>query len=293
MSEELQELIRVVDKKVDLLEIEIAKTKDELDLEKRKTAFLMNELEGVGQFFTKFSEYRKTKDYEEPFVKPEPLVSVLIPTYNRQELLFDRCLPSVMGQSYQNIEIVIVGDKCTDDTFKVLEEMKHPKIKYLNLPVRGPYPKEGRERWSIAGFHSASKCIELAEGHFLTNIDDDDEMLPGRIEKLIKTAQEKRADLVFHPFLAEVEKDCWVTLGEAGEYIAGQVTTGSVLFHRYFKDLQTSFDCYRFLEPGDWNRLRKFTHVGAKVVFHDEILMKHYREGGANRHEFQPDELFI
>src|SRR5689334_16475836 len=42
----------------------------------------------------------------------DPLVSVIIPTYNRVELLMTRALPSVMAQTYKNVEIVVVFHGC-------------------------------------------------------------------------------------------------------------------------------------------------------------------------------------
>src|SRR5262249_1151961 len=45
----------------------------------------------------------------------EPLVSVCVATYNRAGLLTERCLPSVLGQTYRRFELIVVGDGCTDE----------------------------------------------------------------------------------------------------------------------------------------------------------------------------------
>jgi cellulose synthase/poly-beta-1,6-N-acetylglucosamine synthase-like glycosyltransferase len=72
----------------------------------------------------------------------EPLVSVLIPTYNRRKLLTERSLPSVLKQTYQNLEIIIIGDHCTDDTWEKMEEFNDKRIKFYNLPERREYPDD-------------------------------------------------------------------------------------------------------------------------------------------------------
>ena len=52
----------------------------------------------------------------------EPLISVLMPTYNRAELLRERSVASVLRQTYSRFEIVIVGDACTDHTESLLRD---------------------------------------------------------------------------------------------------------------------------------------------------------------------------
>src|SRR5437867_1805781 len=53
----------------------------------------------------------------------EPLVSVLIPTFDRADLLVERALASVLRQTYRRFEVVIVGDACTDHTRTSLERL--------------------------------------------------------------------------------------------------------------------------------------------------------------------------
>ena len=65
-------------------------------------------------------------------VKMDKLVSVNITTYNREKLL-PRCLESVLSQSYEKIEIIIVDDCSSDNTSRVIEEYqkKDCRIKYI------------------------------------------------------------------------------------------------------------------------------------------------------------------
>ena len=56
-----------------------------------------------------------------------PLISVCIPTFNRAKILMERAVDSVFSQSYQNFELIIIGDNCTDDTSKY----------YLKLKIEG------------------------------------------------------------------------------------------------------------------------------------------------------------
>src|SRR5208283_840034 len=88
----------------------------------------------------------------------EPLVSVIIPTYNRSRLLIERAIPSVLAQSYKNFELIVVGDHCTDDTEQLVKKLDDNRVKFVNLPVGGKYPKKGYNRWLVAG------CIPRNKG---------------------------------------------------------------------------------------------------------------------------------
>lgn len=66
----------------------------------------------------------------------EPLISVIIPTYNRSKLLTERAIPSVLAQSYKNFELIVVGDHCTDDTEQCFKKIDDSRVKFVNLPIR-------------------------------------------------------------------------------------------------------------------------------------------------------------
>ena len=92
----------------------------------------------------------------------EPLISVTIATYNRGRLLVERTLPSVLCQTYQNFEIVVVGDHCADDTSRLIAEIKDPRIRFHNLPERPWYPDDKKERWRIAGVEAITPAHDIS-----------------------------------------------------------------------------------------------------------------------------------
>ncbi|MDQ1214956.1 glycosyltransferase [Pantoea anthophila] len=104
-----------------------------------------------------------------------PLVSVYVPTYNRIELL-KRALTSVLSQSYQNIEVIVVDDNSSDGTQEFLTEMakQDDRVK--------PILKEQNSGACI----SRNMAIESAQGEFITGLDDDDYFLPGRITYFVE-----------------------------------------------------------------------------------------------------------
>ena len=82
----------------------------------------------------KLIELRNSSNYQKPFKAKEPLVSIRVATYNRAKILTERTIPSFLNQTYKNIEVVIVGDHCPDDTVERIKKIKDKRVKFYNLP---------------------------------------------------------------------------------------------------------------------------------------------------------------
>ena len=101
-----------------------------------------------------------------------PLVSVVIPAYNA-ELYIDEAIRSVQGQTYDNIEIIIVDDGSTDKTAKCVSPHV-PAVQYIYQNNSGGYP--GRAR---------NTGISHASGMYICFLDADDVMQTNRVEKQV------------------------------------------------------------------------------------------------------------
>lgn len=102
------------------------------------------------------------------------LVSIYLPTRNRRALL-ERCIDSIRNQSYRDIEILIVDDASDDDTPSALDRLStvDERLRVFRQATPGGAPA------------ARNVAIRHARGRYLTGIDDDDVMLPQRIESLI------------------------------------------------------------------------------------------------------------
>jgi len=224
-----------------------------------------------------FQRQRETAEYQAVFDRPEPLVSILIATYNRAALLRDRSLRSCLNQTYQNIEIIVVGDACTDETAEMMAQVSDPRVRWVNLKERGSYPDDPRLRWMVAGTAPVNHALSMARGDFITHLDDDDEHPPQRVEVLLRDLKETRSDLVYHAFRFEMPDGSWRVNG-ARSFRYVSATTSSIFYHRHFAGLHWDPEAYRYREPGDWNRLRKIRFMGARIMRDPRILLSHYRE---------------
>jgi glycosyltransferase involved in cell wall biosynthesis len=110
----------------------------------------------------------------------EPLVSVLIPTYNRPRYLIMGLL-SVLRQTYANWELVICDDSTNDETEAAVRPYAaaDSRIRYVRNPTRLGWPRNGH------------RCLELARGEFVNFLMDDDLFLDGKLAVMVKAFQER------------------------------------------------------------------------------------------------------
>ena len=99
-----------------------------------------------------------------------PTVSVIIPTYNRAHLV-GRAIRSVLNQTYQDFEIIVVDDGSTDNTEEVVKSFNDPRIRYI------------RHEKNRGGSAARNTGIRAARGEYIAFLDSDDEWLPEKLAK--------------------------------------------------------------------------------------------------------------
>src|SRR3954447_21534177 len=70
---------------------------------------------------------RRAESYELAFTEPEPLISVVIATYDHHQLLAERALPSVLAQTYERLEVVVIGDAAPAEAEAVVRSAGDPR----------------------------------------------------------------------------------------------------------------------------------------------------------------------
>ncbi len=107
-------------------------------------------------------------------VRQHPAISVIMPTYNRAELL-PRAINSILWQTYKDFEFIIVDDGSTDDTARLLKEYadKDKRIRILR----------NEKNKGIA--YSRQRGLDAARGKYIAVMDSDDWSVPERLQKQI------------------------------------------------------------------------------------------------------------
>ena len=105
----------------------------------------------------------------------QPLISVLIPVYNVEDFVKE-AIQSILSQTYKNIEIIVVDDCSTDNTYKIVHDLSRldQRIKLYRNPINSKIVK------------TLNFALTKAKGEFVARMDGDDISAPERLEKQLK-----------------------------------------------------------------------------------------------------------
>jgi len=118
--------------------------------------------------------------------RSSPLVSIVIPTYNRFGLLRE-CIESALAQKYANFEVIVVDDGSTDETPQLCQSFGS-RIRYFRKPNGG-------------AASALNYGIRQMEGRWFKWLSSDDLLEPNALDALVRAAEEGRAEVAYGDFL--------------------------------------------------------------------------------------------
>jgi len=201
-------------------------------------------------------------------------VSTIIPTRNRPEPL-ERAIRSVLAQSFQDFEIIVVIDGPDEKTNPAALEAIDPRIRVLSLPQ------------NVGLAEARNEGIRAAWGKWIALLDDDDEWLPAKLQMQVAKAIELGGDYVFVP-CRFIEKTLTLervmpavlptSASRFSEYI--YCDGGYLQPSMYFMSRRLAFEVpftkgLRHVEDSDW-LLRMARHRSVKVGAVAEPLSIYY-----------------
>jgi Glycosyltransferases involved in cell wall biogenesis len=108
-----------------------------------------------------------------------PLVSIITPTYNHEKFI-GTCIESVLGQTYQNWEMIIIDDGSTDNTGNIISKYQDNRIKYIK--------QENIGIWRLK--ETYNKALNLSKGDLISILEGDDYWPSYKLEKQVKIFKE-------------------------------------------------------------------------------------------------------
>ncbi len=229
-------------------------------------------------------DLRASDSYQDAWDEPNPLVSVRIASYQNTETLINRAVASVLRQTHQNFEIIIVNDGPNEQTREALQLINDPRIRYEEFPVRSRYPEDPHLRWMVAGSPGMNRAAELAVGKWIAPLDDDDEFSDDHIEKLLRVARSNKAEFTY----GAIEQHRVGTAGTSRIFSdppsAGQISLQAALYHAGIRFIEYDTESWRVDEPGDWNLVRRMMEADVRMAATEDYVtrvhMTHFSEKG-------------
>lgn len=146
----------------------------------------------------------------------KPLVSIIMPVFNAGTYIRES-IQSILSQTFQDIELVIVDDCSQDETWSIIQEMslKDERCRCFRL-----------DRNSGSAKYPRDYAAKMSVGNFVCWIDADDRVVDDYLERLVKRQQETQADIVCSKMLAFAPNDNIVYTLPRDNFNYGQVLDG-------------------------------------------------------------------
>lgn len=218
---------------------------------------------------------RASDEYALAWDEDEPLVSIIITTYNNWALLRERALPSVLAQNYERFECIVIGDAAPPEAAAAVASFGDPRLRYVNLPYRGPYPPERSDAWLVSGTTPFNTGLALAEGRWTGSVSDDDSLMPGYIESLLRLARAERAEVAYGLIHQCEPGSEGRLLGTFPPQVAQWGIQGSLL-HGGLRYLPLQPTDWLFGVPNDWSLAERMLRIGVRFAMLREVVADYY-----------------
>lgn len=197
-------------------------------------------------------------------------LSVIVPTFNSEQYV-DRCLESILNQTYSNFELIVVDDHSTDSTLSVLEMYKRKDYRV----------KVFEKEQNMGSGHSRNLGISLAEGDVVTFIDSDDYLNDLKFfDDCLAIFKENKTDCLITPYLREKNGAITKDLIHCGRKISPDSAVNLYLARKF----RTHASCGKFFNKSLLQH-SKYVEIGYSqdVMFMAESLSNSKNVCAVNR----------
>ncbi len=218
---------------------------------------------------------RAHPEYETPWQQKRPLVTVTVATRDRAELLSTRSLPSILAQTYTELEVIVVGDHADDATAEAVAAIGDQRLVYRNLTQKIRFTDDPWRHWLVGCTMARNEAMRIATGQWVMCFDDDDFMRPDCVERLLAFAREQRLEAAygrtqFHG--ADYSSDPVGTFPPQ----LGKFTWAAAMYHGGLRFFERELYAADLTLPGDWFLARRMLRAGVRFGMTDAVLADIY-----------------
>lgn len=258
------------------LDVRIEKQFNELDARSRNlleaVALIYDDDQGTRR---RLHALRAGPGYEPAFDDPDPLVSVVVPTWNRVNTLIERAIPSALNQTHTNIEVVVVGDASPPAVADAVAALGDSRVRFHNLTIRGPYDEDPFRAWLTGGTPGINAGMALARGLWITVLGDDDALVPKHVERLLSHAREGRLKFVYGRIRQNMPDGNLSILGGFPPR-PGQIGLQAALFHAGLRLFEVELGHALFGTPVDWGMVHRMMRTGVRMGMIDAVTADYW-----------------
>ena len=218
------------------------------------------------------ADARNDPEYKLAYEEPEPLVTVILPTYQRPELLHSRSLAAVLAQTHAKLEVLVIGDGPDAAAERVVGGLGDERVRWTHTSQRYVYP-EPRRHWLAASTLTRNEGYRLAGGRWLFDFDDDDSLPPDAIELLLEAARTRYAETVQGVILEHAEDG---STSEIRGVLPSQLPLKGALVHSHLRFFEREHIASALAEPGDWFRGERMLRAGVRIELLDRVTYDYY-----------------
>jgi Glycosyl transferase family 2 len=220
-------------------------------------------------------EARGDPEYNLPFTERRPLVSVAIPTHDRIELLTARSLPSILNQSHENLDVIVVGDDAPPEVEEAVLAIGDPRVTYRNLTQRLPLPGDPLRRWYVQSVMARNEGFRVARGLWDLSFDDDDYLHPDAIERLLAYARDLQVEVAYGRFRPVMRDGVRPEVGVFPPTY-GEFGWQGALRHRCLRFFERELVAAAFNTPNDVFCFEAMLRAGVRFAMLPEVIWDYH-----------------
>jgi len=199
-----------------------------------------------------------------------PLISVVIPTYNRAHLL-KRALQSVFDQRYSKWEVIVIDNSSVDNTDDIVNSFRDNRVRLFKINNHGV----------VAA--SRNKGIRVANGNWIAFLDSDDWWMPEKLSECVKRINDD-VDFIYHPLRIFESKRFWLYKKTRTKYLKNPVlvnllvdgnliqNSSVVVRHSLLEKVNGIDESRDIIAAEDYNAWLKIANNTDKFIFINKAL---------------------
>lgn len=212
--------------------------------------------------------------------KSKPLVSVIVPTYHRADRV-ERAIRSILNQTYQFFEIIVVDDNSPDS------EYRNQTLKTLSVFSNDSRVHIVQTKGNTGGGAARNFAVQFATGKYLAFLDDDDIFMPDKLETQVKFMEDNNLELSYQDIAWYDEKEKLVeyrrldhvksfnTKELLRQHILTPITPTAIFM--LTRDLFNRTDGFGEVIMGqDWFLMLRCIEAGARIGYMPEVHVHQY-----------------